>query len=103
MPTFPLQRGAATATLPQWVCLSSLPSLVGVWKPPVTFWEEAWSGFSVMGQDLYQKYLKDITKRKPGDGKIDQMWAVVEVEGDALVFDLRDLGEIPYTRATEPR
>lgn len=56
-----------------------------------------------MGQDLYQKYLKDITKRKPGDGKINQMWAVVEVEGDALIFDLRDLGEISYTRATEPR
>lgn len=73
------QRSAVTATLPRWVCLSSSPSLAGVWRAPVTFWEEAWSGFSVMGQDLYRKYLKDVKKRKPGDWKIGQMWAVVEV------------------------
>lgn len=51
-----------------------------------------------MGQDLYQKYLKD--------GKtwgLDQMWTVMEVEGDALILDLHDLREMPYTRATETR
>lgn len=56
-----------------------------------------------MRQDLYQKCLTDIKKRKPEDWEANQMWAVVEVEGDAHIFDLRDLGEMPCTRATEPR
>lgn len=43
--------------------------------------------------------------RRPGDWKIDQTCVVdvVEVEGEAHIFDLRDLGELPYTQATEPR
>ena len=37
------------------------------------------------GYDLYRKDLQDF-KRSPGDWKMDRMEAVVEVEGDALVF-----------------